>query len=85
MGEFSAISAWETIDNTNNILYVSEFVAPSAITHRALPFPAGVYNVDTLKTAMQTALHGTGKTAGFGTDVVTERAVLLVRIAELIR
>ena len=72
LGEFSCVSSWDTIDSTNNRLYVEERVpAVPAVYRRVVIIPSGVYDVDSLAAAMTTALNGPAKTPGMGTYSVT--------------
>jgi hypothetical protein len=67
--EFTCVAAWDTIDDSNNRLYVKE----GDVT-RQLNLLKGVYDLETLRIAFETALNSGSKTAGMGTYTVDLRA-----------
>jgi hypothetical protein len=69
LSEFTCVAAWDTIDSTNNILYLLE-----GTTHRAVQIPHGVYDLESLRVAFQSALNSASKTASMGTYSVELRA-----------
>ena len=69
LSEFTCVAAWDTIDNSNNRLYVKE----DTVT-RAIHIPNGVYDLETLRIAFENALNSASKTAAMGTYNVDLRA-----------
>ena len=69
LSEFTCVAAWDTIDDSNNRLYVKE----GAVT-RELHLLKGVYDLETLRIALENALNSSSKTAGMGTYTVDLRA-----------
>ena len=66
VSEFTCVASWDTIDSTNNILYLIE-----NDENRPLQLNTGVYDLQTLRTELETVLNGPGKGVGVGTYVVT--------------
>ena len=69
LSEFTCVAAWDTIDDSNNRLYVKE----GDVT-RELNLLKGVYDLETLRIAFENALNSPSKTAGMGTYTVTLKA-----------
>ncbi len=58
---FTCVAAWDTIDGSNDRLYVIE----GAVT-RVIHIPHGVYELESLRTALIDGLNNESKTAGMG-------------------
>ena len=69
--EFSTVASWDTIDATNNAVYVIEQLPGGDNNHRAILLSEGPHDLDSLADATQTALNGIGKAAGSGTHSVS--------------
>ena len=52
LSEFTWVAAWGTTDNSNNILYVKE-----GTVDRTIYMPNGVYDLESLRIAMENALN----------------------------
>ncbi len=61
LSEFTCVAAWDTIDASNDRLYVIE----GAVT-RVIHIPHGVYELESLRTALIDGLNNESKTAGMG-------------------
>ena len=66
VSEFTCVASWDTLDVTNNILYLIE-----NDDNRPLALDTGVYDLQTLRTELDRVLNGPGKGVGVGTYVVT--------------
>ena len=69
LSEFTCVAAWDTIDNSNNRLYVQEGTAT-----REIYIPNGVYDLESLRIALYNGLNSAGKTESMGTYGVALRA-----------
>jgi hypothetical protein len=69
LSEFTCVAAWDTIDDSNNRLYVKE-----GTVDRELHILKGVYDLETLRIALENALNSSSKSAGMGTYTVDLRA-----------
>ena len=70
LGEFSTVASWDTIDSTNNKMYIIERLNGVAIP-RIVEITQGPHDLDTLAASLQSSLNGAGKMAGLGTYYVT--------------
>ena len=70
LGEFSTVASWDTVDYSNGNLYILERLGLVS-TPRLVEPKWGPYDLDTLASALQTALNGPGKLAHLGTYSVT--------------
>jgi hypothetical protein len=52
LSEFTCVATWDTIDTSNNILYLIEGAVP-----RAIYIPSGVSDLESLRIALETALN----------------------------
>jgi hypothetical protein len=62
LSEFTCPASWDTIDESNNTMYVSELGG----LPRILYVPIGPHDQESLRVAMQDVLNGAGKGAGMG-------------------
>ena len=70
LGEFSTVASWDTIDSTNNKMYMIEQLNGVALP-RIVEITQGPHDLDRLAASLQSSLNGTGKMAGLGTYYVT--------------
>jgi hypothetical protein len=61
LSEFTCVAAWDTIDASNDRLYVIE----GAVT-RVIHIPHGVYELESLRVVLQDELNNASKTASMG-------------------
>jgi hypothetical protein len=61
LSEFTCVAAWNTIDDTNNRLYVKE-----GLVTREIHIAHGVYELESLRVALIDGLNSPSKTAGMG-------------------
>ena len=66
LSEFTCVASWDTLDATNN-----KFVVTEGVVNRTITLPTGPHDIDSLSTAMQSALN-TGKPATMGTYSVAK-------------
>ncbi len=66
LSEFTCVSAWHTLDTTNNTLFLLE-----GELHRALEIPQGVYDLESFRAALQTTLNSSSRSASMGTYTVS--------------
>ena len=69
LSEFTCVAAWDTIDSSNNRLYVKE-----GTVDRTIYIPNGVYDLESLRIAFENALNSASKSATMGTYDVDLRA-----------
>ncbi len=66
LSEFTCVAAWHTLDASNSTLFLLE-----GDLHRALAIPQGVYDLESFRAALQTALNSSSKSASMGTYTVS--------------
>ncbi len=69
LGEFTTVASWDTIDATNDILYVTEQTS-GANSNRAIALTTGPHDLESLAAATQKALNGSTKEVPMETYVV---------------
>ena len=69
LAEFTGVVSFETINESNRNMYISEFVNGSA-TSRIVQLPIGAYDSESLRAAIQDASN-VGRASGMGTYTVT--------------
>jgi hypothetical protein len=62
LSEFTCPASWDTVDASNNTLYVRELGEPD----RVLLIPTGAHDIESLRFAMQESLNGPTKNASMG-------------------
>ncbi len=62
LSEFTCVSSWHTLDETNHNLFLIE-----GLEYRALELPEGVYDLESFRATLQTALNGASKSDSMGT------------------
>ncbi len=67
LSEFTCPASWDTIDASNNVLYVRELGQPD----RVLFIPTGPHDIESLRRAMQEELNSNTKNASMGVYHVT--------------
>ena len=67
MSEFTCPASWDTIDASNNTLYVTELGS----THRVLYIPTGPHDLESLRASMEDELHNFTKNPAMGVYTVT--------------
>ncbi len=67
LSEFTCPASWDTIDESNNVLYVKELGDP----RRTLFIPTGPHDIESLRIAMEERLNSAGKNPGMGQYYVT--------------
>jgi hypothetical protein len=69
LSEFTCVAAWDTIDSSNNTLYVLE-----GAFNRTVQIPSGVYDLESLRVAFEGALNNASKAPSMGTYSVDLKA-----------
>ncbi len=67
LSEFTCPASWDTIDYSNNVLYVTELGA----THRTLFIPTGPHDLESLRAVMEEQLNNSSKDPAMGVYTVT--------------
>ena len=62
LSEFTCVAAWHTLDASNSNLFLLE-----GELHRAPAIPQGVYDLESFRATLQTALNSSSKSASMGT------------------
>ncbi len=75
LSEFTCVAAWHTLDASNSNLFLLE-----GEVHRALAIPQGVYDLESFRATLQTALNSSSKSASMGNLVAAGSGGGTVRV-----